>query len=149
MASGHNGAYMTPTLRIFLLEPDSGDLLLAQEALSRHPTVDVVSYQCAAETLRALRDPGLILPHLIVMEPHLPQESGTDLIRTVKNDPRLRVIPLIALSSVDDAEEVALSYSLGVSSYVLKPSTYRDFEVRLDAMLNFWQFAGRHLPVAQ
>ena len=99
--------------------------------------------------LSALRAPGSVLPHLIVIEPHLPQESGIDLIRTIKNDPRLRTIPVIAMSAVDDLEEVALFYSLGVSSYVLKPSTYEDLETRLGAMVNFWQYAGRHLPVAQ
>lgn len=140
---------MRPSLRILLLEPDPGDLLLVQEALSRHPSVVLTCYQSAADVLNALRDPDLTLPHLILMEPYLLKESGVDLIRTIKNDPRLGFIPLIALSSVDDVESVALAYSLGVSSYVLKPPTYKEFEARLDAMLNFWHFAGQHLPVAQ
>ncbi|MFD1730468.1 response regulator [Deinococcus malanensis] len=104
---------MNAALRILLLEPDPGDLLLMQEALARHPAVEVAPFHKAAGVLNALHDPGTALPHLIVMEPHLPQESGIDLIRTIKNDPRLKTIPVIAMSTVDDVEEVALSYSLG------------------------------------
>lgn len=77
-------------------------------------------------------------PTLIVVDLRLRHESGLELIRWLRSDPRCRWIPAVTLSGSDDPADVRESYEAGANAYLVKPRTLEEIDdvvARIDA---FW-----------
>ncbi len=59
--------------------------------------------------------------YLLLLDIRMPRVDGTEVLRRIKTDQRLREMPCVMLSSTDDPREVAKCEQLGVSSYIVKP----------------------------
>lgn len=66
-------------------------------------------------------------PMLILLDLNLPDMSGVDVLRRVKEDPALRRVPVIMLTTTDDRLEIQRCYDLGCNVYITKPVNYQDF----------------------
>jgi CheY-like chemotaxis protein len=71
-------------------------------------------------------------PDLICLDLHLPKKSGLAVLEELKNDPQLRLTPVIVISGSDDPQEVRAAYELHASCYIRKPDD-------LDSLLQFIQ----------
>ncbi|MDD1727266.1 MAG: response regulator, partial [Methanothrix sp.] len=61
------------------------------------------------------------LPQLILLDINLPDISGMDLLRRIKNDEGLHQIPVVILTMSNEDQDIQKSYDLGASSYLVKP----------------------------
>jgi PAS domain S-box-containing protein len=104
---------------VLYVEDNAGNVALVEHALRSRPGVRlrVASNVDEAETLLA-RDP---LPALVLVDLMLPGRSGRDLLQAMWDDPRLRGVPRVVLTSIDDFGREADLRQLGVSDYLLKP----------------------------
>ena len=111
---------------ILLVEDNRGDVLLASRAfrdghIENHLNVATTG----EEALSILRREGEYadrrLPDIILLDLSLPKMSGRDLLETIKADERLRQIPVVVLSSSNAEQDIARSYDLHASAYVVKP----------------------------
>ncbi|MFN7177031.1 MAG: response regulator [Thermaurantiacus sp.] len=66
-------------------------------------------------------------PVLVLLDLNLPDMSGISILESIKADPRLRRIPIIVLTTTDDAREVQRCYDLGANVYITKPVDYEQF----------------------
>jgi CheY-like chemotaxis protein len=64
---------------------------------------------------------------LILLDLNLPDMSGVDILERVKSSPYTRRIPVIVLTTTDDAREIKRCYDLGANVYITKPVDYEGF----------------------
>ena len=127
---------------IMLVEDDEGHLLLIRENLRAGGVVnDVLEMRDGQQALDYLYRRGEYQdsaksprPGLILLDIKMPKVDGFTLLEKVKADPQLRLIPVLMLTSTDDQTEVNRCYTLGASSYIVKPVRYEDFQAQLRAL---------------
>jgi CheY-like chemotaxis protein len=109
--------------RILLVDDNHDHVLLALEALdllAEDVEVDVVHDGGAA--IEYLFAPGAPTPALVLLDVKLPVADGFEVLRRIKADERLRVVPVVMLTSSSAERDVARSYDLGSNSFVSKPT---------------------------
>ena len=67
-----------------------------------------------------------------------PMINGPSVLRTLRNDPRTRAIPVIILTSSKEEKDVAKSYDLGVNSYIQKPVDFVQFRKATHTLGVYW-----------
>jgi CheY-like chemotaxis protein len=73
-------------------------------------------------------------PYLLLLDIRMPKVDGVEVLRQVKEDPELRKIPTIMLTTTDDPREVERCHALGCSNYVVKPVDYEKFSEAIRQM---------------
>ncbi len=84
------------------------------------------------------------LPGLILLDLNLPKVSGLEVLRRVKQNERLRTIPIVVLTTSDREEEVLKSYELGANSFVMKPIRFAEFAEEVRRLEEYWMRINRH-----
>lgn len=82
-------------------------------------------------------------PHLVLLDLNIPRISGREILKTIKEDKRLRQITVVVLSSSDREEDVAQAYELGASAYISKSA---GFERLNEALSTIHLFSSLQQP---
>jgi two-component system, chemotaxis family, response regulator Rcp1 len=119
-------------LSVLLVEDDPGDVLIAREAMAAgqlSTTLDVVTdgREAIAYLRRENGFADASRPDLILLDLNLPRMSGHEVLAEVKNDPELRRIPVVVLTTSQAHEDIAKSYDLHASVHVSKPVDFDAF----------------------
>lgn len=137
---------------VLLVEDDPGDVLMTQEAFGDNRLDNILHVVSdGVEALEFLRKQGAHAdaptPDLVLLDLNLPRMSGREVLDAVKNDPALRMIPIVVLTTSSDHDDVLSSYDMHANAYVTKPL---DFEHFLTAVRNIDEFYRRvvRLPSA-
>ena len=64
---------------------------------------------------------------LILLDLNLPDTSGIDILRRIKENPHLKCSPVVVLTTTDDSQEIKRCYELGCNVYITKPVNYENF----------------------
>jgi two-component system, chemotaxis family, response regulator Rcp1 len=119
-------------LSVLLVEDDPGDVVIAREAMAAGQLatrLDVVTD--GVEAMAYLRHEDgyadVHRPDLILLDLNLPRMSGHEVLAEVKNDPQLRRIPVVVLTTSSAQEDIARSYDLHASVHVSKPVDFDAF----------------------
>lgn len=128
---------------ILLVEDNPGDVLLCTEMLKEakvRSRVHVVND--GAEAMAYLRREGrharAKTPDMIILDLKLPKLSGHDVLRLIKCDPELMVIPVIIMSSSDAEEDILRAYRLHANCYITKPVGLDQFTRIVRSIDDFW-----------
>jgi chemotaxis family two-component system response regulator Rcp1 len=130
-------------LDILLVEDNPGDIRLTQEAMREakmsnnlHVTKNGMA---AMDFLRRRGDfPEAPRPDLVLLDLNLPRLSGREVLKQMKDDPELRRIPVIVLSTSDAQRDVSESYDLHANCYINKPVDFDQFLGAIDLIEKFW-----------
>jgi two-component system, chemotaxis family, response regulator Rcp1 len=119
-------------LSVLLVEDDPGDVMIAQEALAAgRLSTDLHVVTDGVEALSYLRKQNgyadAAKPDLILLDLNLPRKSGHEVLAEVKQDPDLRRIPVVVLTTSQAEEDIAKSYDLHASVHVSKPVDFDQF----------------------
>ena len=117
---------------VLLVEDDAGDVLLIREAFEHnkvHNNLEVVSdgVEAIAYLRREGEHAGAPRPDLILLDLNLPRKDGREVLAEVKEDPDLRRIPVVVLTTSKAEEDVLRSYDLHANAYVTKPVDFDRF----------------------
>jgi chemotaxis family two-component system response regulator Rcp1 len=130
-------------IEVLLVEDNEGDARLLRELLletNKNVRLNVVGD--GHEAMAFLRYQERFLdaprPSIILLDLHLPKMSGLEFLALVKEDPRLRTIPIIVLSSSRSEEDVVSSYQLMANCYLCKPAELKEFERLVRSLNDFW-----------
>ena len=125
---------MEPTARILLVEDDPRDVELTMTALEDYNlTNEVVIAHDGEEALDYLYCRGKFEsrinqnPAVMLLDLKLPKVDGLEVLEKVKSDEKLRVIPVVVLTSSREERDMVASYKLGVNAYVVKPVDFHQF----------------------
>lgn len=136
---------MTTLKRILLVEDNPNDAELTLEALSKHNLAnDVIWVHDGAEALDFLycrekyadRDCNDLT--VILLDLKLPKVDGLEVLREIKTDERLKIIPVVVLTSSREERDLVESYKLGVNAYVVKPVDFNEFINAVNELGVFW-----------
>ena len=65
--------------------------------------------------------------YILLLDINMPKVPGTEVLKELKNDPELKKIPVIMVTTTDDPREVEKCHALGCGSYITKPVEYEEF----------------------
>ncbi|MCX6096282.1 MAG: response regulator [Candidatus Bipolaricaulota bacterium] len=80
-------------------------------------------------------------PDLILLDLNLPKINGLEVLAKVKEDERLRRIPVIVLTISEREEDMVKAYDSGAASYMTKPVDSKDFERLIGTVQDYWRIA--------
>jgi CheY-like chemotaxis protein len=148
---------------ILFVEDDPHDVELTLAALAANNLAnEVVVTSDGAEALDYLhcrgrfagRDDGN--PALVLLDLKMPKVDGLEVLREMKQDEELRLIPVVMLTSSREEQDLVRSYQLGVNAYVVKPVAFQAFVEAVKQIGAFWAVhnqppprtlsAGRSIP---
>ena len=141
---------------ILMADDDADDCLLVQEALRETgQTHDLRIVRDGEELMDYLRRRGDYetprtspRPDLILLDLKMPRKDGREALRELKADPRLRIIPIVVLTTSIAKDDIGFCYRIGVNSYVTKPSTFRGLVDLMLTLEKYW-FELVELPVTE
>jgi CheY-like chemotaxis protein len=125
---------MTQPVTIAMIEDDEGHARLIERNLRRagvhNEIVPLADGATAITFLFGSDGSGLVnrrRPLLILLDLNLPDMSGIDILKRVKENEHLRVLPVVVLTTTDDKSEIQHCYDLGCNVYITKPVDYEKF----------------------
>lgn len=125
--------------RIILIEDDPGDIRLAQEAFKEcgHPT-SLLVFQDGDAAMDYLDDLSSDLPDLIMLDLNMPRKNGREVLTVIKQNDRLRRIPVVVLSTSSSEIDIGQSYSLRANCFITKPTELDQFLEVIRSIQKFW-----------
>ena len=134
---------MNPLKRILLVEDSPRDAELVLDALDQLAN-EVVHVRDGVEALDFLYRRGQFAgrpegqPALMLLDLKLPRVDGLEVLRQIKGDSALKMIPIVMMTSSREERDVVQSYALGVNAYVVKPLKFQDFVEAVKQVGVFW-----------
>ena len=132
MSAGRSCDLIGRPIEVLLVEDDPGDVLMTREAFEDNKvgnTLHVVIN--GVEAMAFLRKEGAHsgapTPDLVLLDLNLPRMDGREVLAAIKDDPTLRRIPVVVLTTSEAEEDVLRSYSLHANAYVTKPVDFERF----------------------
>ncbi|AEG44040.1 response regulator [Isoptericola variabilis] len=119
-------------IEVLLVEDDPGDVLMTREAFAEHKVANRLSVVSdGVSAMQFLRKEGehadAPTPDLILLDLNLPRMDGREVLAAVKEDPELKQIPVVVLTTSEAEEDVLRSYALHANAYVTKPVDFDRF----------------------
>jgi CheY-like chemotaxis protein len=144
---------MSELKRVLLAEDSAKDVELTLEALAEHRLAnEVVVTRDGAEALEYLKRTGRFAnrlpgnPAVVLLDLKMPKIDGLEVLRAMRADEKLHMIPVVMLTSSTEERDVVESYSLGVNAYVVKPVAFSDFIVAVKHLGLFWAVLNQPPP---
>ncbi len=131
---------------ILLVEDNPDDEALALRALKKTTIPhEVVVVHDGAEAMDFLLGSGgysgrdtRIAPDLVLLDLKLPKVSGLELLRQLRDHEQTRCLPVVVLTTSNEARDIAQSYELGANSYIRKPVGFSEFSFAVEQLGLYW-----------
>jgi CheY-like chemotaxis protein len=130
-------------IEILLVEDSPSDATLTLEALEAGKVANKLNLvEDGVEAMEYLRRQGKFAkatrPDLIMLDLNLPRKDGREVLRELKNDPSLSIIPVIVLTTSRSDKDVLQSYQLNANCYITKPVDFQQFIDVVKTIEKFW-----------
>lgn len=132
-------------LVILMADDDADDRLLASEALEESELayslefvtdgVELWEYLTSKGDYATAPKP---LPGIILLDLNMPRMDGLEVLKKIKKDRRLRLIPVVVLTTSSAEEDLVRSYSLGAASFLTKPVTFEGLVNLMSTLAQYW-----------
>lgn len=134
------------TLSILLVEDNPYDAELTIRALTEKKlTNEIVHVHDGAAALEYIFCTGQYnsrdindLPGLIMLDLKMPKVNGMEVLKTIKQHPRTKTIPIVVLTSSNEDPDVIRCYELGANSYIVKPVEFDNFTNAITEIGMYW-----------
>jgi len=130
-------------IEVLLVEDNLADIHMTTEAFAEgsiRPNLKIV--RNGEEALEYLRENGhytkTSLPQLILLDLNLPKINGRELLAELKQDPDLKSIPVLVLSTSQAPQDIQDCYNLHANCYIVKPSNIEEFANTVRSIEGFW-----------
>lgn len=129
-----------------MADDDAEDRMLVQEALAESRLKNSIHcVENGEELIDFLHNRGKFTnkslyptPGLILLDLNMPKKDGREALKEIKQDPLLRLIPVVVLTTSKAEEDVLKTYDLGVSSFITKPVTYAGLVDIMQTLTEYW-----------
>jgi CheY-like chemotaxis protein len=139
--------------RILMVEDDPKDVELTLTALDEYKLAnEVVVARDGEEALDYLYRRGRFHdrpddnPAVLLLDLKLPKVDGLEVLKQIKADEKLKLIPVVVLTSSHEEKDMVRSYQLGVNAYVVKPVDFHEFVNAVKELGVFWAVINEPPP---
>ena len=139
--------------RILMVEDDPKDVELTLTALEEYNLAnEVIVTRDGAQALDYLYCRGEYKtrpngnPAVMLLDLKLPKVDGLEVLKQIKSDGELRMIPVVVLTSSKEEKDMVASYQLGVNAYVVKPVDFHEFVNAIKELGVFWAVINEPPP---
>jgi two-component system, chemotaxis family, response regulator Rcp1 len=142
---------MTASSVVILMAEDSpSDAELARQAFKNGKFLNELTIvKDGVETMAYLRKEGEFAdarrPDVILLDLNMPRKDGREVLAEIKNDPDLKTIPVVVLTTSEDEQDILKSYELQASCYITKPVEFEKF-IEVARSINHFYFNIVTLP---
>ena len=144
---------MAAPKRILLAEDDPRDQELTIAALSEYRLAnEILVVSDGVEALDYLHRRGRFAdvppgnPAILLLDLKMPKVDGLEVLQEIRQTPELRLLPVVMLTSSKEEADIAESYNLGASAYVVKPVDFHDFVDAVKKTGLFWAILNEPPP---
>ena len=141
------------SMPILLVEDNYNDVLLIKRAFRKakiEPPMSIVAD--GDEAVAYLSKKGQYadteafpVPSLVLLDLKLPRRSGLEVLAWLRQQPKLKRLPVVVLTSSQENSDLAQAYDLGANSYLVKPVDFRDFVTLVELIDAYW-FQANKIP---
>ena len=143
----------TESIPVLLVEDDYNDVLLIQRAFRKAKIeVPLSIVEDGDEAVAYLAREGQYkdterfpAPILILLDLKLPRRSGLEVLAWIRQQPELKRLLVVVLTSSQESSDLTKAYDLGINSYLLKPVDFQEFVKLIELIDNYW-FQANQLP---
>ncbi len=130
-------------VHILLVEDNPGDVQLTEEALLEGKVMNRLSVvgdgiEALAFLNREAPYTDVPRPDLILLDLNLPRKDGREVLAIIKQDPKLKAIPVVVLTSSRAEEDIVRTYNLNANCYISKPVDFDQFMRVIKSIEDFW-----------
>jgi CheY-like chemotaxis protein len=133
-------------ITILLADDDEDDRLMTRDALREARLHnDLRTVVDGVELLEYLRNEGAYAqaesapwPGLLLLDLNMPRMDGREALREIKDDAKLRMLPVVVLTTSKAEEDIVRTYELGVNSFISKPVTFMGLVDVMKAFSRYW-----------
>lgn len=136
---------------ILIVEDNPQDVELTLEALSTHNLANnVIAVGDGVEAIEYLTYKGKFEsrvkrnPSVILLDIKMPRMDGIEVLEYIRADEKLKMIPVVMLTSSREEPDLVKCYKLGVNAYVVKPVGFKDFLEAVKQIGIFWALLNEH-----
>jgi len=131
---------------ILIADDDEDDRFIVNKALSDSIINNPIDFvEDGQELMDYLQQKGKYkdftdadLPGIILLDLNMPRKDGREALAEIKADPRLRLIPVIVLTTSQAEQDILKSYEIGAASFISKPVTFIGFLKAIQAVGQYW-----------
>ncbi|WP_299683209.1 response regulator [uncultured Dokdonia sp.] len=129
---------MSNLLDVLLIEDDTIEIMKLNRTISSlNLNHNIIEANNGEEALSILKE-GNSLPDIILLDLNMPKINGIEFLKILKNDPNLKYLPTIVLTTSNNRKDLLECYKIGIAGYVLKPLKYDDYVSKIEKLLAYW-----------
>jgi len=139
--------------RILLAEDNPKDIELTIEALIDNNLANIVDVvNDGVEVLEYLWCKGKYIerksgnPAVLLLDLKMPKMGGIEVLQAIRSDTKLKMLPVVILSSSREEQDLIRTYELGINAYVVKPVGFKDFTEAVKNIGIFWAILNELPP---
>lgn len=137
---------MQQTPLLLIVEDSNEDFEALQRFLGRSPlTIHIQRCLNGDQALAFLSRTGSYVeressprPHLIVLDLNLPGTDGREVLRRIKQDNNLKMIPVVVFTTSNNPKDIEVCYQYGVNSYIVKPINFAQLKRDIQILVEYW-----------
>ncbi len=133
------------SMTILIADDDTDDRLFMDRALRQSGYMQTIQFvEDGEDLMRYLRRQGTYTeqnapwPDLLILDLNMPRKNGFQALREIKDDPKLRRLPVVVMTTSSADEDVVKTYTLGVNSFVTKPFNFNRLVEMVTALKTYW-----------
>ncbi|SCM78498.1 Response regulator rcp1 [uncultured Sporomusa sp.] len=131
------------SMNILLIEDDEVDIMNVERAFKRiNLTNPLYIARDGVEALAMLRGQNgkaiVPWPRLILLDINMPRMNGIEFLHEIRQDPTLKMITVIVLTTSNEERDVVAAYQFNVAGYIIKPVSFEEFVKTLGALDHYW-----------
>jgi len=131
---------------ILIAEDDAEDRMLIKDALAESRLANTIQFvEDGEQLLDYLHNKNIYqdktkypVPGIILLDLNMPKMDGREALKEIKKDARLRMIPIVVLTTSQAEEDVLRTYDLGVNSFITKPVTFASLVDIMKTLGKYW-----------
>lgn len=132
------------------VEDNPADVRLIQEGVAAvDADIDLHVYNNGQTAIEAMIGDGKVVGEpvdLVLLDLNIPGKSGLEILRLLRGDPQFETVPIVAVSSSENPEDIQRVYGESANAYVTKPADPDEFIESIAAVVRFWSPALTNAP---
>jgi CheY-like chemotaxis protein len=130
---------MSPEKPILLVEDDRIDAMAVKRAVKELKIANpLITVSNGEEALAYLYDVQNTMPTIILLDINMPKMNGIEFLEIVKQDEKLKRLPVIVLTTSKEDQDRYNSFDIGASGYMIKPVDYSQFVEVIRTIYDYW-----------